>query len=32
MAYDMTPEEKLRSILRAEEEGTLRLGNADNLI
>jgi len=32
MAYDMTPEEKLKSILRAEEEGTLQPGNADLLI
>ena len=32
MAFDMTPEEKLKSILRAEEEGTLKPGNADILI
>jgi quercetin dioxygenase-like cupin family protein len=31
-AYNMTPEQKLKSILRAEEEGTLQPGNADNLI
>ena len=32
MAFDMTPEEKLKSVLRAEEEGTLKPGNADILI
>lgn len=32
LAFDMTPEERLKCILRAEEEGTLKPGNADILI